>query len=266
MVTRERSQAREMIRLFSRAGARVLLAPLVGFHAGSRAPLAASARRVSAGRYAWVFFTSANGVRFWNGAWRGAPNRSGQPPAKIAAVGRSTEKALRRLGWKAHCVPGVSSARALLRKWDRRSRAAPGQRVLLVQPESSLPGLARGLRLAGARPERVIAYRTVRPRKIPGRLLPALRAKGVCRVALASPSAARNLAWFLKRTRPPIPLRAVRTACIGPTTAAQARRLGFRVEAVAKRPSAQGLVQAVIAAVKKERDRLKDGPWPLVGR
>jgi uroporphyrinogen III methyltransferase/synthase len=141
------------------------------------------------------------------------------------------------LGDAAH---GHGLAKALFRKGMRGKRVlAPAARIGRVE-------LVDKLRAAGAVVDVVPVYDTRAPRDPDPLLLDALRTGTVDVVALASPSAAGNLWNALGGP----PHDRVHIACIGPTTAAAASELGFRVDLVAATPSLEGLVEALLQATR----------------
>ncbi len=94
----------------------------------------------------------------------------------------------------------------------------------------------------------------MRPTQAPHAALEALRSGAVDVVAFGSPSAVRNVLALLGSALP----ADVAVACIGPITAAEARRLGCRVDVVAEEYSMPGLVDAMVRFVetgKLERER-----------
>src|SRR5207248_557945 len=119
---------------------------------------------------------------------------------RVAAVGPATAEALEARGVLVTCRPEIATAGDLAGAMECRDVA--GKRVLIPAGDISRPELADGLRAAGAMVDKVIAYRTVQPdpaRSTERSLasLHALRRGGVDVVALASPSAIRNLVSML---------------------------------------------------------------------
>jgi uroporphyrinogen-III synthase len=90
----------------------------------------------------------------------------------------------------------------------------------------------------------VIAYRT---RAAPPDARALQRALAADAFVVCSPSAAEQL----KRHR--LPSRRGVVACLGPTTARAARRLGLRVASVASRPTPEALADAVVHALREPR-------------
>jgi uroporphyrinogen III methyltransferase/synthase len=134
--------------------------------------------------------------------------RRGVRANRIAAIGPATAAALREHGLRADLVPGVHTQEGL------RDELPPG-RVLLAAAE----GARRDVLDADLLP----LYRTIElPQEVDADI-----------ALLMSGSAARAL-------RTPMPVIA-----IGPQTAAEARRAGFEVVAVAAVQTVDGLVEAL---------------------
>ena len=133
--------------------------------------------------------------------------------------------------------------------------AEPGERILLPQADVAGPALATALSRRGGQTTRVEAYRTVRGRG-GVRLLPLLRDGRVDAVTLASASAARHLAGRLRAEGGGLrDLGRVAVVCIGPRTAAAARRHQGPVTAVATTHTLDGLVIALERVLEPEPDR-----------
>lgn len=191
--------------------------------------------------YDWIAFASRNAVRATLGRLS-ALGLSLPPGLAVAAVGRSTAAELSNAGIEVACVPEVETAEGMVTAMEQRGVA--GVRVLLPAGDRSRPDLRRRLEAAGARVDAVIAYRTAIPANADTALLEAVRRGEMDVIVLASPSAVENLQTLLAA---PEPLVRAKLVCIGPTTAAAARVLGFEPAAVASHPSADGLADAILS-------------------
>jgi uroporphyrinogen-III synthase len=269
LLSRTPDRAGAMAEALADAGAEVLLLPLIDFE---RAPdgdaLSAAVDSALAGAFDWIVISSGTTVLALAQVLAG---RGSSLPelfaarAKIAAVGRSTRAVLEAAGATVALVPaGPGSAEGLLASWQ-----ASGAEVFLPQADIAADTLAAGLRKLGNQVLAVTAYRTVdypardserlrppdapepRSRRAPG---PGLRrlsldearrevaARRVDAVVAASASAARRIAADLA------PLEHCRFIAIGPATAAEARRRGLPVDAIAAEPSPAGIAAATIEA------------------
>jgi uroporphyrinogen-III synthase len=102
---------------------------------------------------------------------------------------------------------------------------------------------------AGARVEEIVVYETGRPADVKAESMEVFRTGGIDVIAFASPSAVRNLADALGDAADQV-LRRSRAVCIGPTTAEALRELGTDPAAVAREPTLDGLVAAVVEAMR----------------
>ncbi|RMI03374.1 uroporphyrinogen-III synthase [Cellulomonas triticagri] len=197
------------------------------------------------GYYGWVAVTSAAAVP----VLVDRADETGHTLAglldgvRVAAVGGSTARALREAGVEVDLVPtGRSSAATLLAAWPPAGEDPA--RVLLPLGDLAAPTLAEGLTAHGWPVDVVVAYQTVPGPAPEPEERAAWAAGGTDAVLLTSGSTARNLLTMLGAP----PARTL-VCCIGGSTAAEARRLGLRVDAVAEDQTPGGLVAALTAAV-----------------
>ena len=248
VVTRPRHRADERMASLRARGVEPLLRPAIEITPpADPGPLHRAAEACAS--WAWVAFTSTAGVRAFAGALDevGADLPPGPPPA-LAAVGPSTAAAVaERFGRSAVLVPDATySAAGLLDAFLRRGGALEGRPVLLPLAEAASDELATGLREAGARVERVTAYRTVPPDPAEVESVRGALAGGDVRLlTFTSPSTAENFLELVGETALATP-----AAAIGPVTAEAARELGYRVVAVPERHTVEGLVAAVVAHLR----------------
>jgi uroporphyrinogen-III synthase len=184
-------------------------------------------------RYDWVVVTSRHG------AVRVAAAVGGVPGVRTAAVGRTTEAALRaRIARDVDVVPARHTAADLVAAMPEPGRAG---RALVALADRAAPTLVDGLRGRGYEVDAVVAYRTRLRRPSPAESA-ALRS--VDAVTFASGSAAEAWAVAIGAWVPPA------VVAIGPTTAEAARQAGLAVTAVAADQTTDGLAAAVVAALR----------------
>jgi hydroxymethylbilane synthase len=184
-----------------------------------------------------VVVTSANGAR----AALAAAQGSGVDPATVAwaAVGETTVRVLEDAGARDVWRPRSPSGRHLADELPVRV----GSRVVLFRGSLADPAVARRLRERGCRVTDVTAYRTTEAPPSSRPLLErALAGYPPDAVIFASGSAVRGLLALAGDAHGQA-VRSLPAICIGPETAAEARRLGFRVLAVALRPAPESLAQ-----------------------
>jgi len=252
LVTRPRGQAARLVDALHDEGARTLEAPAIQIEPPeSWEPMD---RAIAAGRYDWVVFTSANGVRFFwerlEAAGRGADWFEG---SSIAAIGPETARLLTANGGRPTLVPDEFVAEALI---ACLSDAAPlwGRRVLLPRANIAREALEVGLREEGAIVDQVVAYRTTSAAPPPG-LLEQMRAGAVDAVTFTSSSTVRGLLEMLGPEAEA--LRGTVIVCIGPITAATAREAGFEPQVVATVYTAGGLVSALKGYYARRREPVR---------
>ncbi len=241
LVTRARDQASRLSQLLRERGAEPFEFPAIQIRwLLDPAPLDQAIQRLDA--YQWVVFTSANGMEavFQRLDAIGLDVRAfGR--SRLCAIGPATAEALGRRGLRADWVPAEFLTAAILRGFGERGVA--DARMLLPRANIADPSLARGLVELGATVDDVTAYYTVPANENAEGLIDLLQRRQVDIATFASSSTVRNLHDALGSNCDL--LSTVQTVCIGPVTAAAARELGLRIDAVADTHTIDGLVEAV---------------------
>jgi uroporphyrinogen-III synthase len=238
LVTRPQDQGRSLAARLRSLGAEAIEAPAIEVR-GPEDPalLDRAVAEAAAGRFDWIVFTSAAGVRIW--FERTASVGAERPRARVAAVGVATAEALRDGGIEPELVPDRFTTEALGRTFPEGRG-----RMLLPRADLASPDLEDVLREKGWAPQRLDAYR-VRPAKaLPPGAQDALRKGRVDAVTFTSPSTVEGFV----RLAGPVSGPAI--VCIGPVTAEAARRAGFPVEAVAEPHTEDGLVDSLVRVLR----------------
>ncbi|MDA2913649.1 uroporphyrinogen-III synthase [Acidobacteriia bacterium AH_259_A11_L15] len=251
VITRRREQAEGLREALRRKGAAVIEFPTIALKP-PRSWQAFDRALEHLDDYAWVIFTSANGVEFFFRRLR-AKRKKIRPlkRARLAAIGPSTAAALRQRGLRADVVPIEYKAEGLLRALARREKSWQGKRVLLARAAKAREALPRELRRRGARVDVVEAYRTVVPRVSQKRIRRAFggrkpgKAGKPDAIAFTSSSTVKNFFALLGRRPGRRALAGVAVATIGPVTSRTARALGLRVAAEANPYTVPALVRAL---------------------
>lgn len=193
LVTRPAHQAAGLCRALERAGARVWALPTLEIlpQPESALPEAAVAALADAD---WLIFVSPNAVAHGLTCMARHGVRP-RPDARIAAVGKGTERALNRAGLAVTAVPrdGFTSE-ALAREpafGDMR-----GRRVMIVRGDSGRSWLAEHLREQGAEVAFLAVYRAVRPQVDAQPVVRALQSAQLHSVIITSARGLDNL-WFM---------------------------------------------------------------------
>ena len=233
VVCRSAAQASGLVDRLRRVGAEAVEVPVIeiGDAADGGAALRAAAAALGDGD--WVAFTSVNAVERLLACVRDARALGG---VRVAAVGPGTAAALAGRGVVADVVPERSVAEALV------DALGPGPgRILLPQAAAARPALADGLEAADWSVVAVEAYRT-RP-AVPGPDVLAAAAKADAIAFTSSSTVDGYLDAAGLDSVPPV------VVCIGPVTAATARRRGLAVTAEAVEHNLDGLVSALLDAL-----------------
>lgn len=233
VVTRPRGRAAELTRELRALGAQVVSLPLIRIR--SRQP----ALEAALASHDWVALTSLHGVQ----AVVPKLARMGRGRPRVAAVGPGTARALLRRGIRPDVVARTATAEGLARAL-RQALAGARARVLHPTSDRARRALREGLTSGGHRVTELVAYRTLATKPPSAGLR--RRAAQADAIVVCSPSAVRQL-----RARQLASPRAL-LACIGPVTARAAREQGFRVGAVASRPTPRALAAAVARALGAE--------------
>jgi uroporphyrinogen III methyltransferase/synthase len=247
LVTRAREQSDTLSRQLTDLGAEAIEVPTIRIEPPpSWAALDEAVREV--GSFAWIAFTSANGVSAFFDRLRAA-GRDARALAgvKLAVVGPATQSALARHGLGTDCMPETfrtEDMAALMAALDDLS----GKRVLLPRSNIAPPALADRLREAGAQVVQVVAYRTVPADPPAARLVDDLAAGRIDWGTFTSGSTARNFAAMFDSEMLSAIAANTRFASIGPVTSAAMEALGLPVAAEAEAHNVAGLIRAIVDA------------------
>lgn len=238
VVTRSPRQAPALAARLRAQGAEPLLFPVIRF-----VPLAAPTllqASAALGAADWLLLTSANAVRFL--LERLAAAGVAVPAARVAAIGSATARHLVEKGIEPDVVPEEFVAERLVEALGPLA----GRRVLLPRSRRGRPEITRMLRERGAIVDDLPLYDTVRADPDPAAIA-ALR-EGVQMITFTSPSSVRNfLAIATEAGLTTAELANAAIGCLGPVTAAEARRNGLPVAVVPERYTIDDLVAAIAA-------------------
>jgi uroporphyrinogen III methyltransferase/synthase len=240
VVTRARDQASALKVRLLEAGASVVELPTIAIDDPADGGEALRRAAAKARSYDWIVLTSANGADRFVRCLHDARDLGG---VQVAAIGPGTADVLAKANIRADLVPTRYVAEALVEEFPAPGPA--GGRVLLARAEVAREVLPDGLRALGWSVDVVDAYRT-RAEMPSGVALEAAATADI--ITFTSSSTVERFLEIAGPDRvPPV------VACIGPVTAATARRNGLTVDVEAQVHSIDGLVDAVIEAVVGER-------------
>jgi uroporphyrinogen-III synthase len=236
LVTRPREQSETLVRELERRGARAIVAPTIELVAVRSAALTRALRDLADGRYAWITLTSRQTVEVLASRIGPADVR-----ARVAAIGDGTADAFRSwTGREPDLVPRAFTTAALGRAFPSGSG-----RVLCARADIAPAGLEDALAAKGWSPERVDAYRTRMPPRLPLEAREALANGEVDAITFTSASTVRGFVGAVGRVK-----GAPKVVSIGPVTSKEARAHGLPVHAVARPHTIEGVVAALERALR----------------
>jgi uroporphyrinogen III methyltransferase/synthase len=245
LVTRPREQAAGLAEGLKRRGAEVVEAAVIRIEPPSdKAPLDTAIEHLA--DYDWIVFTSANGVRSFQGRLQelGKELRHlGEP--RLAAIGPATAAALEEEGLKVDVVPERFVAEEV---FDALRRVGPleGCRVLLPRADIAREALPDLLRSAGAHVDVVVAYRTVPVSEELASAMQLISDGGIDVVTFTSGSTVRSFLSGVEGIERRDQLRGkFVSASIGPITSQALREAGFEPVIEAGVYTVDGLIEAI---------------------
>ncbi|MFZ0031217.1 MAG: uroporphyrinogen-III C-methyltransferase [Candidatus Cybelea sp.] len=242
LITRAGRQSRGLAWALIERGAQPVLAPTIAFAAPDD-PAAAENALDTLPSYAWILFTSSNGVDafFERLSARNADARA-IGNANIAAIGDRTAERLRGHGVRADVVPEAFVGEEIARAVIERSNV--GDRVLVYRAQDARDVVPRMLEEAGRVATVVPAYKTV----VPNDPEFAKKAASADVLTFTSASTVRGFVQLLGGEPAAARLGHGKcVACIGPVTARAAFEAGLQVDVVAATFTTAGLLDALEA-------------------
>ena len=245
LITRASGQAGVLEESLSALGASVLSIPAIEFtDPDDPGPLDRAIESIDS--FDWILFTSANGVLwFWKRfeATRGSSPAEALSRMKVAAIGPATASVLKERGSLADVVPPVYRAEALAEAIPRAD--LEGRRVLIARAQRAREIVPDSLRSMGAEVVIAACYKTVPPGIDADSLAMRFERKEIDLVTFTSASTVENFVNLFPEGSAVAILSSVKTACIGPITAACAVSLGIEPTATADESTIAGLVRVI---------------------
>lgn len=239
---RPEAQAAESARAIRERGAEPLVLPMIEIHPPP--DLERLERAIGElGRYDWVLFTSANGVRsFFAALARAGRDARAFASAKIGVIGPKTAKALESFGLRADVLAKEFVGEALAQALCDAGR--PGK-VLLARALVARDALPQALSTAGFEVDIVPVYETrAASAEKRDRLREGL-ASGAIDVALFTSSSTVTETVAALGSDATATLGRVVVASIGPVTTRTLRDAGVRVDVTAAEYTVEGLLDAL---------------------
>jgi uroporphyrinogen-III synthase len=245
--TRPKSESKELAELFSNAGATLLEFPMIQIQA---ATLSENEKEYFKGlaEFQWLIFTSPNGVRYFFKNLMEIQSNTNLPEAlQIAVIGNKTEKTLNEFGFSASFknagYTGEDFAESFIPKL-KDDDTKPN--ILLL-----LGNIARTViqdKIAEyATCTRINVYQTTKPDSFGKQVLKQIENDNYALLIFTSPSGINN---FLSLSNT-IQKEDIRIACIGETTAREARKNDITPKVIAKKSTTLGLFESISNFYKK---------------
>lgn len=243
MVTRERSQARELVEQIEALGGEAFAFPLLKMIPPHDYKQLDEAIR-TLDTYDWLIFTSVNGVRFFFERMDGLGVAVQEYAGRVAAVGPKTAAALEERGLLVEVIPSDFVAEGLLT--SLRTELLDGQRVLLPRADIARKLLPEELRKMGMAVTEVDVYQTVIDAEMAPQAAERLQRGEIDAILFTSSSTVSHFVQAMSSWITPTWLDRVHIACIGPITAQTAQKLGLQVDVVAQEYTIDGLLDALL--------------------
>ena len=246
VVTRARAQADEWCDKLEELGAEVLELPLVEIkpHVDRETTFDIFAE---IGRYDWLVFTSANGVRhFFDPFLKTFRDLRALGVMRIACVGEATARPVRALHLEVELCPEAGTAEALAEAMIATG-SLDNAKVLVVTGNLNRDTLSKKLEGAGAIVDCFQVYENVRTDLTGNAAAAEFRRRGADAVLFASASAVQAFAAQATALQPAEGARRPLAGSIGPRTSEAIRKAGLRVDFEAKESTLEALVAAMVA-------------------
>ena len=245
VVTRAREQASGLAQELGRLGADVIQCPTIEISPlPDYAELDAAIARLS--EYAWLIFTSVNGVRwFWKRLEAAGKDSRALGLCRVAAIGPATAEALEARGIRPDFIPERYVAEGVVEGLLARGKV-DGVRMLLPRAAKAREVLPEELRKAGGRVDVISAYETIPAATRKDEVLERIQAGTLDCITFGSSSTVENFLSLI----PAETLRAhpdVRLAAIGPVTAKTLEAHGLPCHIMPEEYTIPALVQALVS-------------------
>ena len=244
-VTRAREQAPELSRKLAALGADVIELPLIQVVKDiEKDPLADV--MLELGSYDWIVFTSANGVRFFMEEFlRLFDDIRALGLLRFACVGDTTAAAVRGFHLKVECQPKVATAEALATELIATG-SLDSAKMLVITGNMNREVLVTKLEEARAIVDCLQVYRTEKTDLTAEPAAADFRARGADAILFASSSAVQSFVDQAAALRLAKDARRPLAGSIGPQTSDTMKQVGMPIDFIAKTPSLDSLVDAVV--------------------
>ena len=250
VVTRPEPQAAELAALLWAQGARVIHFPTIRIEPPSTwVELDGAIEQIET--FDWLIFTSANGVRFFfqrlKSLGRDIRDLKG---IRLCTIGPATADALGNLGLPVDLLPDEFVSEGVVKAFAGRDIC--GKRILVPRAEKARDIIPAGLTEMGASVKTAVAYRTVNSGRSRTELERLYDEGKIDIITLTSPSTVNNLIKIMGKGHPLF--NGIKIACIGPVTAAAARKAGLTIDILQDRYTIPDLVESMVRYYKRPEE------------
>ncbi len=202
--------------------------------------------------YDWLMFTSANGVLFFfERLLQKQKDIRDLKGIKICCIGPATARQIEDKGIQVDLVPKQFIAEGILQSFAGMD--LKGKKILIPRAAKARNILPEGLKMQGAEVDVVTTYRTINSGRKKEELAALISDNKVDVITFTSSSTVTN---FVEIMGLDFKLPAhVDIACIGPVTAATAKKAGFKIDISHEEYTMEGLVQSLVDHFKNKCSR-----------
>ncbi len=248
-VTRAREQSPELAVKLTALGAEVVELPLITVSKEIDLHVLHDALS-ELGGYDWIVFTSANGVRYFLAEfYRVFDDVRSLGLLRFAAIGDTTAAAIREHHLKVESQPKEATAAALAEALIATG-SLDSAKLLLITGNQNRDDLVIDLEAAGAIVDRLQVYKTEQTDVAADPAAADFRAHGADAILFASSSAVQSFVdqaaalTLAKDAKRPL------AGSIGPQTSETMKKVGMPIDFIAKTPSLDALVEALVKKLK----------------
>lgn len=256
LITRSSDQAEKMIERLNIMEAKPVHIPLITFQAIQSPDIETKLGQLDT--YHWLFFTSANGVRFFfDHIHKYQVDPRILASLKFAVIGEKTEQMLQLYGYQASFSPSRYQAKAMAEQFALFY--GNDKRVLLLLGDKSSFEIQNVLQQQRIETDALIVYETVEDTANQSRLQKLIRTDKIDVYTFTSPSTVKS---FDKQTNDLLEdithIRANRLCvCIGSTTETAAKASGFQHVLVPNQFTTEKMIQLIFQYFSQESEVCK---------
>lgn len=238
LITREASAAQHFAQKIQTYGGYPIVMPLLEIRC--RHNISQQLKKVALSQFEWVFFTSVNGV--------GCFFKKGFDVShcRIAAVGPKTAKAIKDFGYEVDFMPTIYDAKTMAKEFFEQY--AKSGRALFVRGNLASSVLIEAFTKASRPYECIEVYETIVNSKQEAQLRTVLIEETIDFLTFTSPS---TIDAFIQVTKGEQAFKQLRAVCIGTTTAAYAKEVGFTETIVPDNFTIEGMIKAMDQVIKR---------------